>query len=496
MATVLYATDPAAQGRLRRRFRKGELARIRRGIYVDSHDAAEIEKTLNSQWREIATHLFDQPVAVFRTAAELRPAKGHVYLAVKGAARRTVPAGSLRFIVADGDVELGVEPFTPEMKRSDSARQVLENLVPARAKSGVRKTLGRDWVESQLVLEVERRGEPGLNRLRDEARALAPALRLEREFDALDKMVSAILNTHPGDGVLQTRATIARVAGAHFDEDRRARFEALADYLRRIELPALPCRYSKAAWRNLTFFESYFSNYIEGTRFTIDEAEEIAGSGRAIRNRHEDSHDILSHIEISGDTTEMHRVPGSADDLIGILKIRHGILLAQRPDKRPGQFKLTPNQAGATVFVAPDKVEGTLAQGFRVYKSLPAGIKRALYMHFLVAECHPFDDGNGRLARIMMNAEMVVRDQFRIIVPSVCRDNYLGGLRQASRQDRFRVLVKVLHQLHQYTASIDWDDYQDARHRLETHAANQDPDDGLMAFNKVLRQFGGNYPAG
>ena len=96
----------------------------------------------------------------------------------------------------------------------------------------------------------------------------------------------------------------------------------------------------------------------------------------------------------------------------------------------------------------------------------------------------------------MMNAELVSNDLYKIIVPTVCRDNYLGGMRHASRQDKFRTIVKVLHQLHQYTASIDWMDYGDARQTLENQAADQEPEDGLMVFNKSISQFGGDYQAG
>ncbi len=117
-------------------------------------------------------------------------------------------------------------------------------------------------------------------------------------------------------------------------------------------------------------------------------------------------------------------------------------------------------------------------------------------MHFLIAECHPFADGNGRLARIMMNAELVSQDLHKIIIPSVCRDNYLGGLRQASRQNKFRTLIKVLHQLQQYTASIDWSQYGEARQTLEDHGAYQEPDEGLMVFNKSIQGFSGDYQSG
>jgi hypothetical protein len=72
-----------------------------------------------------------------------------------------------------------------------------------------------------------------------------------------------------------------------------------------------------SGWRNLSSFEKKV-NY----------------------ERHEDSHDILAHIEISVDMSEMHKVPADAAELIDILKVRHELLLVERPDKRPREFKL------------------------------------------------------------------------------------------------------------------------------------------------------------
>ena len=495
MANLYFVTDKKSRDSLRNSYRRGELFRIRQGIYVDSSGKNDVENILNQQWYKIAKYLFEDAIAVFRTAVELKPVEGRIYLTVPELKRRTVIVGPLQLVVDSGIVDKGTEPFIPEMNRSNLPRQLLENLLPARAKSGVKKTLGKDWVETQLLQEVEKRGEQGLNRLRDEAMELAPILGFEKEFKILSKMKSAILKTHPVKGILQTRAGIAHAAGEPFDRERLDRFRMLAAYLLKINLTTMPYSYNKTAWKNLAFFESYFSNYIEGTKFTIDEAEKIVSTGKEAYNRHEDSHDVLSHIEISTDHAEMTRVPGSPTDLIDILKVRHSILLAQRPNKRPGQFKERPNQAGSIVFVDPGMVEGTLVHGFDIYKEIPKGISRALFIHFLVTECHPFDDGNGRVARIMMNAELVSNDLYKIIVPTVCRDNYFGGLRQASRHNKFRTIVKVLHQLQQYTTSINWVEYSEARKTLEEHAADKEPDEGLMVFNKVISKFDGDYKA-
>jgi hypothetical protein len=65
-------------------------------------------------------------------------------------------------------------------------------------------------------------------------------------------------------------------------------------------------------------------------------------------------------------------------------------MMLERPDKRLGQFKKKALQAGTSFFVRPDEVEGTLTQAFPIYKSLAEGLPRAIFMQFLIAECHPF----------------------------------------------------------------------------------------------------------
>ena len=110
-------------------------------------------------------------------------------------------------------------------------------------------------------------------------------------------------------------------------------------------------------------------------------------------------------------------------------------------------------------------------------------------MHMLVTEVHPFDDGNGRLSRIMMNAELVKAGLYKIIIPSVHLDNYLNGLRLASRDLDFRIYCKSLDQAQAYTASVNWSEYDEARQKIESDCANLTPDEGLPIFNRALRKL-------
>ena len=496
MAKLYFSSGPDAK-KLALLRKRGELHRIRRGIYIDTDDPDEIARILDTQWPDIACYLYGETVAVARTAAELKPSEGRLYC-VSGAlsGKRTIEVGHLLFNIAPGVVDEGVEQFTLNMKRSNPARMCLENLTVSRGDQASRRTLGGEWVENELIKIVQRRGEESLNAFRDEARELAPKLKLEKEYALLTELVLAILNTHPVEGVLQTNSGVAQAKGEPFDEFRLQRFQGFADYLKQLNLGINPFAYSKPGWRNISFFESYFSNYIEGTEFTIAEAEEIAFESKTIPERHQDSHDVLAHMEMSSDLSEMNKLPSSSTELIDILTMRHGLLLAERPDKRPGEFKEISNRAGGTEFVVPELVEGTLVQGFEIYQSLSVGMPRALFIHFLVTECHPFDDGNGRVSRIMMNAELVSHGEFKIIIPIVHRESYLSGLRKATREGRFRTLVKVHHQLQCYVSSLSWEDYGQVKADLQEHAADKDPDEGVGIFNRVISKLGGDYPAG
>ena len=80
--------------------------------------------------------------------------------------------------------------------------------------------------------------------------------------------------------------------------------------------------------------------------------------------------------------------------------------MAARPDRTPGQFKMQNNHAGDTHFVDYTLVRGTLLKGFEYYQALESPFAKALFMLFMVSEVHPFTDGNGRISRIMMNAEL------------------------------------------------------------------------------------------
>ena len=319
------------------------------------------------------------------------------------------------------------------------------------------------------------RGVEGINRLRDEARELAPRLKREREFVRLEAILRGALTT--GDAsALRSEQLRARASGQPFDERRVAAFRALVtDLANRAPdtLPAVPV--DEPRRRLLPFYEAYFSNYIEGTEFTLDEAASIVFDEVLPTDRPVDAHDVLGTHEVVSDPTEMNRISRSFGEFEELLRTRHARLMAGRPDKMPGNFKRKANRAGSTEFVAPELVVGTLRRGFDISAEISGPFARAVFMMVLTAEVHPFADGNGRVARIMMNAELVAGGEVRIIVPTVYRSNYLAALKGATHTGHYAAMHAMLSFARRYTAQVDFSTRQTAEADLTRTNALRDP---------------------
>lgn len=235
---------------------------------------------------------------------------------------------------------------------------------------------------------------------------------------------------------------------------------------------------------NKAFFEAYFSNYIEGTIFEIDEAENIIFDKKIPNDRPIDAHDILGTFKIVSDPNEMKIRPATAKNFEAILKYRHSILLQKRTDVRPGEYKKVTNRAGGSIFVHPEYIQGTLHKGFDFYESLPQGLARAIFMMFLVSEVHPFNDGNGRISRVMMNVELHSAGLSSIIIPNVFREDYLSALKALSRRDDPKPFVKMLAMAHSFSC-IDFKSYSQIKKKLKSQNWFEESSDAKIIYDYI-----------
>lgn len=478
---VFGSAEPKVSVAISRQVKAGRLARIAPKLYTSNFKDPP-ENIVQRNFYVILSHFFPGAVLSHRSALEGGVAHDHtIFLTYKYTKKVSLPGITIRLLKGKGAVA-GDMPFMGALHIASRARALLENLQPARVRTGVSKNWSQQQVEDYLDEIARVHGNRELNQLRDQAKQLAKSLKLTAEFKTLDVLIGALLGTRD-EKTLTSKTALARAKGVPYDTHRLELFTALYAELRRHVLPRRPePTLTAKGLRHLAFFEAYFSNYIEGTEFVVEEAADIVFRNKLVPNRPADAHDIQGTYRIVANSQEMNRIPGTADECIELLKSRHAILLAGRPEKQPGEFKSQINRAGETLFVSPDLVTGTLIKGFELYRALEDPLVRALFMMFLVAEVHPFADGNGRIARIMMNAELVHGKCARIIIPTVYREDYLLALRALTRQGNTQPYIRMLDRAQEFTARIDFNRYDAALDALRQANAFLEPHEGKLAM--------------
>lgn len=469
-----FVSNARISKEVHRRVAAGQLRKLASRLYTSNLEDPAEAMVRRNLW-SIAAGYFPGAVVADRTALELAPASdGSVCLVAAQGSDIELPGIVLR-VRRGAPAHEDDRPFMGQALRlSSTARAYLDNLCPSRARGGrVARTLSRPELETRLERMVAAAGIEGLNRVRDDARRIAPALNRANQQKTLDRIIGALAGTREADLLAPTAK--ARAHGRPYDADRVALFENLAAAVQRFSEPSRPPRPRDGTGHaTLAFFEAYFSNYIEGTEFTVEEAEGIVFNGHVPQERPADAHDILGVWRLVSDAAEMRRVPATAAELMDLLRRRHATVMRGRPDVSPGQFKNRPNRAGPTVFVAPEAVLGTLERGFAIYRDLPSAFHRSVVMHGLVTEVHPFADGNGRLARIMMNAELVSANEERIVIPTVYRGNYVAALRALSPGHSAEPSVRMLAYARRFTNAVDWTGLRETTEQLRTCHAFED----------------------
>lgn len=471
---LLFAASDSAEKRfLAEQKRSRRIRRIGPRLYT-SVPASKVEATVQGSWTAIVARLFPDTVLSHRSAIEFKPSPtGEIYLT--STTNREVTYPGLRLTFVRGPAALDDDLEFLSFRASSLARALLENLSAGHRD---RRALPVEALEERLekVLLVE--GEAGLQRLRDRAREIAAELGWNAKFKRLEALIGTLFGTR--SEALKSSVGRARAIGEPFDASCLGRLQLLFAALQE-PLPDIidPHGGANAHFQYKAFLEAYFSNYIEGTTFEIEEAEAIVFEHKIPRERPKDAHDIAETYAIVGDQSSMRRVPSDFEAFIELLRGRHAVMMAQRPEAQPGVFKTVPNRAGQTHFVHPDYVRGTLRKGFELCRALPPGIARAIFMMFLVADVHPFVDGNGRIARIMMNAELVSAQKSTIIIPTVYRDDYLQALRALTRRNRPRPLIDMAIKAQRFS-TMSFSSYPVALAELQRRNWFAEPDEARI----------------
>ena len=398
------------------------------------------------------------------------------------------------------DRDLGVGKTIGQMEDSTIHvsglwRAILENLEPRR----VVRALGQPITVSASDLKT----------------FLADHLSTPEDVDRLQENIALGLSAAPhwrreaakADRLLQRRrqdlAASAPFSTPGVDQRRVALFEDLARQLMRgihgneslwdDGLPDFPGRPTAGDRRflNAAFYESYFSNYIEGTKFDPEDARAIALGRNAEREQRKEGHDIRALYKMYANPELFLRADRTADEFLANLKDWHGIFGAH-VDKEmihPGRFKDARNFAGSTAFVDPAQVEGTLRAAWEIGEHLLEPFDRAVFRAVSTVSIHPFLDGNGRITRLAAANVLGRAGKMRFLIPNVFREDYILVLRAFSNGNPVPV-IRMFRRAMEISASIPFDKpFPELTRWLKERNAFLDPDDGKWRDAPVARKI-------
>lgn len=455
---VLSATlSPADVRKLQRLAKADQMQRLRPGIYITAGLSPE-ETAFHVQrnWQRISGAVAPGGV-VSHVSAMTKGIQDDTNVTISHPTihgkKVSLPGLTIVLLRGPGPLPFDMPLGDTGLHWAGRARFLLENI----GKAAPRRA-GREEVERFLITVLNSGGERALNDIRDQAATLAPPLGMQKEELALRALIGALLGTH-NRGELRTRDGQLVVQGTPVDGERMARFEVLAAYLRSAVLPSISNKVPAGVARhNFAFVESYFSNYVEGTKFDIHEARDIVLHNKLVASRPKDSHDILGVFRLAVTSPYRDSPPTAGADFLTVLESWHAEMLRMRPEVNPGKTKLEVNYAGTTKFVAPSLVRGTMEEGSRLALSVPEGLARAIYYAFLISEVHPFEDGNGRLSRLALNAELTRMGLHRVIIPTLFHPQYVDCARSLTRNNEPDGFARSIAKMARWCAQFDYAD--------------------------------------
>jgi len=178
---------------------------------------------------------------------------------------------------------------------------------------------------------------------------------------------------------------------------------------------------------------TYSSNALEGNTLTISETKILLEDGLTVSGKPiKDCYEAIGHADAYDYMLELARQPNLQlnEDIIKHLHY----LFYQRVDANTaGEYRNTQVYISGTEYVPPSPedvprlIEHFINQWESSKKSLHP-IELAAMCHKRLVDIHPFIDGNGRTARLLMNIILVNAGYGVVSIPPVLRNDYINTL--------------------------------------------------------------------
>ena len=184
---------------------------------------------------------------------------------------------------------------------------------------------------------------------------------------------------------------------------------------------------------------TYTSNALEGNTLTLAETkilleDGLTAGGKPLR----DCYEAVGHANAYDFMLETARSNPFNFSEVMILQLHKLFYRAITPEEA-GLYRNIQVFITGTEYVPPpaDEVpklmEGLVSDLKRQWDSLHP-VRLAAFAHRKLVEIHPFTDGNGRTARLLMNLILINRGYQIVIIPPVLRNDYINALKTAQRE--------------------------------------------------------------
>ena len=206
---------------------------------------------------------------------------------------------------------------------------------------------------------------------------------------------------------------------------------------------------------------TYNSNHIEGSRLTHDqtryifETNTIGIEGESVR--------VDDIIETTNHFRCIDLIIDRAEERLteSLIKELHSILKLGTSDSRKdwfvvGDYKRLPNEVGGNETTAPEDVHREMKALLKEYNSKKQkSFEDIIDLHQRFEAIHPFQDGNGRVGRLVMFKECLANGYVPFIITDELKMFYYRGLREWNSV-RGYLLDTCLTAQDNYKAALDY----------------------------------------
>lgn len=183
---------------------------------------------------------------------------------------------------------------------------------------------------------------------------------------------------------------------------------------------------------------AYNSNRIEGSRLSSEQTRYIFETHTFLpQSANEVIHtddvvETLNHFRAFDYLLEVAHVPLTQDIIREFHKIiKSGTTDARDPAFAVGEYKKMPNMIGETVYTAsPEDVPLQMERLLAGYAGKAADERSLIDFHYRFEKIHPFQDGNGRVGRLVLFKECLYHGLCPFIIDAEHKLFYYRGLKE------------------------------------------------------------------